>query len=91
MSLKKNLTDYTWEHFLPHNTHLSVSIRNADINSNHDENSDGDTKVTDQATNLGKASGAQRSKLQIRQNLDLLVLLREQFVVLRVRGGNVRS
>lgn len=55
--------DSIWEHFVPNSTHLSVSIRDADVDGNHDEDSDGDAKVTDQATDLGKASGAGRSKL----------------------------
>lgn len=34
------------------NTYLSVSILNADIQSDHEEDSDGDTEVSNQTTDL---------------------------------------
>lgn len=33
-------------------THLSVSVLDADVNGNHEENGDGDTEVSDQPTQL---------------------------------------
>lgn len=41
-----------WLNSPQHNSYLGVSIRNADIHSNHDENSNGDTKVSNQTTDL---------------------------------------
>lgn len=49
-----------------HNTYLSVGILNADIHSNHEENGNGDTEISNQTTELvrQRANDAQGSKPQ---------------------------
>lgn len=36
------------------NTHLSVGILDADVNSDHDENGNGDSEISNQTTDLTK-------------------------------------
>lgn len=53
--------------YLLQSAYLSVSILNADIHSNHEENSNGYTKISNQTTDL---HGQQR--IQCDQNLSYL-------------------
>ena len=43
---------FAHEIFFFYNAYLGVSIIDVDVHCNHEENSDGDTKVSDQTTDL---------------------------------------
>lgn len=74
------------------NAHLSVGILDADVNSDHDENGDGDSKISNQTTDLMKETTYNNhikieSPLKFSFQNKLHILQRQKWVLL-FRGGS---